>query len=126
MNRQHSPCFRSLVFSGQLISFSRVYVIHHMASNQFVPQPGKKTMIYFDESSREFLFHQLNRVTFNISLSYVSYIYLCHKSESMYPTIGSGYHRFGDDVPGHTTRAPPYARGGRVQTDDQTIASPMP
>ncbi len=36
------------------------------------------------------------------------------------------YHRFGKGILGHTTRAPPCTRGGRVQTEDQTIPSQMP
>ncbi len=34
--------------------------------------------------------------------------------------------RFGNGIPGHTTRAPPFARGGRVRTGDLTTASPPP
>ncbi len=34
--------------------------------------------------------------------------------------------RFGNGIPGHTTRAPPYSRGGRVRTGDLTTASLPP
>ncbi len=34
--------------------------------------------------------------------------------------------RFGNGIPGHTTRASPYARGGRVRTGDLTTASTSP
>ena len=36
------------------------------------------------------------------------------------------YHQVRNGIQGHTTRAPPLSRGGRVRTGDQTIASPMP
>jgi hypothetical protein len=36
------------------------------------------------------------------------------------------YHQSSERYPGHTARAPPLSRGGRVQTGDQTTASPMP
>jgi hypothetical protein len=34
--------------------------------------------------------------------------------------------RFGNGIPGHTTRAPPYTSGGMVRTGDLTITSPPP
>jgi hypothetical protein len=36
------------------------------------------------------------------------------------------YHQSSERHPGHTARAPPITRGGRVRTGDQTTASPMP
>ena len=42
------------------------------------------------------------------------------------PFIDVFYHQSLERHPGHTARAPPFSRGGRVQTGDQTTASPMP
>ena len=35
------------------------------------------------------------------------------------------YHQIRNGIQGYTTRAPPFSRGGRVWTGDQTISSPM-
>jgi hypothetical protein len=47
----------------------------------------------------------------------------CHKKN---PFIDVFYHQSSERHPGHTTRAQPLSRGGRVRTGDQTTASPMP
>jgi hypothetical protein len=43
-----------------------------------------------------------------------------------YPFIDVFYHQSSERHPGHTARAPPIMRGGRVRTGDQTTARPMP
>jgi hypothetical protein len=42
------------------------------------------------------------------------------------PFIDVFYHQSSEQHPGHTARAPPITRGGRVRTGNQTTASPMP
>ncbi len=42
------------------------------------------------------------------------------------PFIDVFYHQSSERHPGHTARAPPLSRGGRVRTGDQTTATPMP
>jgi hypothetical protein len=42
------------------------------------------------------------------------------------PFIDVFYHQSSERHPGHTARAPPFTRGGRVRPGDQTTASPTP
>ncbi len=42
------------------------------------------------------------------------------------PFIDVFYHQSSERHPGHTARAPPFTRGGRVRTGDQTTTSPTP
>jgi hypothetical protein len=48
------------------------------------------------------------------------------KQYAKIPFIDIFYHQSSERHPGHTARAPPLSRGGKVRTGDQTTASPMP
>ncbi len=68
--------------------------------------------------------------THNISWNQNGLLQLVQRAPGLYSKkksfIDVFYHQIQNGIQGCTTRAPPFSRGGRGRTGDQTIASPMP